>query len=137
MKLTGDCPNCKKPVAFDIDKLTIKEPKSEIENPEASGQTTTQIQKEPDVTEKIVEKIRAPKDQPFYKCKNCGDAHKNTNYTQKPTKKCQNCGTLNGDPTCKNCGNTNSEEFEELDKEELDELGIPEPNEQNHNHEEE
>lgn len=137
MKLTGDCPNCKKPIAFDVDKLTMKKEPGEIENPQASGQTTTQIQKEPEVIEKIVEKVIAPNDQPFFKCKNCGDAHKNTNYSVKPNKECQNCKNLNGEKVCSKCGNKDPEEFEEKSDEELEEMNIPFPEEKEHKHEEE
>lgn len=134
MKLTGDCPNCKKPVAFDVDKLEMKKEDLEIENAQASGQTTTQIQKEPEVIEKEIIKSVPSSDQPYYECKDCDNMHKNPNYKIKPNQKCSNCGSLNRPKAkgCKNCGNT---EFEEVDNDELNELGVPEPELVEHDHE--
>lgn len=134
MKITGDCPNCKEKVAIDIDKLEVKQPK-ELENTTSEGQQTQQIIK-PEIKEieKIVEKVKIPSDQPFYECKDCDSLHKNKNYSVRPNKKCNNCDSLNGPKNkgCKNCGNT---EFEELDEDQLDDLGIPKPAEHEHEHE--
>jgi len=120
------CPNCEKDFdgEIDIDKLDLKPPKAaEIQaSTEAINKEVTKQAKEFKQEVKTV----APPDQPFFKCKNCNDTHKNPNYTKQPNKKCQNCGTLNGSDSCKNCG---SVESEELDPEELEDLGIPEPGE--------
>lgn len=142
MKLLTEetCPHCKKNFESekDIDNLEPVRAKGEIKEVKSdSNQTTVQVEKpqEPKIEIKTV----APKDQPFFKCKNCGDAHKNPNYTEIPKFRCKNgnCNTLNGQKTCKNCGNKDPEGFDEEDIEELKELGIPEPVEHEHNHEEE
>lgn len=140
MKLVTEetCPHCKKNFESekDIEHLepskitgTIKEIKTD------SNQTMVQEVKA--VEPKIEIKTVAPKDQPFFTCKNCGDSHKNPNYTEIPKFRCKNgnCGTLNGKKTCKNCGNKNPEEFEEEDIDSLKEIGIPEPTHADHDHE--
>lgn len=89
--------------------------------------------------EKIVEKkvVQAPKDTPFYNCKGCGGKHDNPNYQDAPKYKCPNCGTLNGQKNCRTCGTeTEVDDWDELDDDELTELGIPLPKlEDTHNHE--
>ena len=135
MKITGDCPNCKKEVSIDIEKLEVKQPKTkDIENASTTGQQTQQIEKpKPEIIEKEI--IRAPSDQPFIDCKDCKSLHKNPNYKHKPNKRCANdkCGQLNKEDSkgCKNCG---SAEFEEelLTDEELNEIGVPEPEVEDH-----
>ena len=137
MKISGttNCPTCKKDheVELDIENLTLdKVTKPKIENSQVSGLQTEQIIK-PEIKEieKIVEKVKIPSDQPFYECKDCDALHKNKNYSVRPNKKCSNCDSLNGPKNkgCKNCGNT---EFEELDEEQLDNLGVPKPEEHEH-----
>lgn len=73
MKITGDCPECNKKVAIDIDKLEMKstEPKT-IENASTnSPQTTVQVPKPKEPETKIIEV--APSHIPAYHCKgdNC------------------------------------------------------------------
>jgi len=52
--------------------------------------------------------------------------HKNPNYTKQIKGKCTNCGqfTSNTDSECPFC---NKKEYDEMDEDELKELGIPEP----------
>lgn len=132
MKLTGDttCPGCKKDhkVEFDLDKLDVPAKTAQTSNTQASSQTTIQEIK-PEIVEKEVIKTVSPADVPFFPCKdgNCGEIHKNPNYSKAPNKKCKHCDTLNGIKKCKNCKNSDPEEFDELDNEELTELGIPLP----------
>jgi len=136
MIIEGDCPGCKQPLGINTDTMKIKQTTKQIEHPEATtgNQTTVQVEKpEPEKIEII--KTVAPSDQPFFKCKNCNDSHENPNYSEKPNKKCKNCDSLNGDKTCKNCGNHDPDNFEELDNDELKDLGIPDPKEQSHDHE--
>ena len=135
MKINGDCPHCKEKVEIDIDKLEVKQPKA-LDNASSTSQQTIQEEKP---IEKIIEKIKAvaPKDQPFFECKdgNCGDKmHTNPNYKTRPNKKCKNCDSLNGGEVCKNCGNTDKDEFDELDEDELNDLGIPTPKNVEHEH---
>jgi len=138
MKIEGDttCPHCKKDheASFDLDKLEVKPTSPELKNASTSGTTTIQEEKPPKVEIKTVQ----PQDEPFFACKNgnCGEGvHRNENYSKKPNKKCKNCDSLNGNKKCKNCGNTDVEEFDELDDEELKELGIPIPPESEESHE--
>jgi len=138
LKIKGDttCPGCKKDhtVELDIDKLDIKTPEApaQMQNAQTTGQQTQQITK-PEIKEVI--KTVSPKDEPFYKCKNgnCGKgAHSNPNYSVLPDQKCENCGALNGQKICKTCGNKDEENFSTMEKEELEELGIPMPKEDDH-----
>ncbi len=76
----------------------------------------------------------------FFVCANgnCDiGVHRNENYSEKPNKKCKNCDSLNGEKKCTNCGNKDEEEFDELEDNELTELGIPMPpeNHEGHSHE--
>ena len=131
MKIEGRCANCKKPVGIDTDKMEVVEMIKPLENTTAStaNQQTVQLQ-EPTPIEKIVEKevIKSvpSSDQPYYECKDCDNMHKNPNYKIKPSQKCSNCGSLNRPKAkgCKNCGNI---EFDEIDNDELNELGVPDP----------
>jgi len=139
MKITGDCPNCKKEVSIDIEKLEVKQPKAkEIENASTTGQQTQQIQKpeekpKPEVKiETVIEDFK-----PNYECPdgNCDvGVHKNKNFKRRPKGKCTNCNqfTKHEKGICPWCKST---ELEELDPEELDELGIMKPNEVEHEHE--
>ena len=137
----GDCPHCKEKIDFDPDKLKFEERKNnELKNMYTSGQTTQQIEQKPEPEIKEVIKAVSPADEPFYSCKNgnCDiGMHKNPNYSKKPNKKCKNCDSLNGSKKCKNCGNSDKEEFEDIDDEDLESLGIPMPAEQEHNHDHE
>lgn len=136
MKITGDttCPNCKKDheVTLDIDKLDIKQPISTLNNMTAAGPApiTTQILEAPRPEIKIVTKI--PSYIPKYKCKDCNENHKNKNYTQKPKFKCSNCDQFS--PDGKSCLFCDKKEFEDVTDEDLQNLGIEEPVE--HEHEE-
>lgn len=128
----GNCPHCKEKVKLDLDKLDggiQKAQNSDIENV-TQTQSTIQQQKPQDPEIKEVIKTVTPQDEPFFVCKNgnCGDGvHRNENYSKKPNKKCKNCDSLNGNKKCKNCGNIDEEEFDELEDEDLKELGIPMP----------
>ena len=138
MKISGDCPNCKEKVSIDIDKLEMKAPK-ELQNASTETNQVLLEKPKPEIKEVIkIEKV-APSDSPFYTCSdgNCemDGLHKNKNYTKRPKEKCKNCESLNGSKKCKNCGNKDENEFETLEAEELDDLGIPEPLEKEHTHE--
>jgi len=65
---------------------------------------------------------------PKYKCKNgnCGTAHENPNYSQAVNGQCPNCKQFSplSNGKCYWC----NDNVEELDKEELEDLGIPLPN---------
>lgn len=140
MKIIGDttCPGCKKDhqVELDIDNLDIKRIDLPSVNNVAVTPTTTNpypIQQQVQTIEKVKEITKIPSNIPGYKCKNCNKVHKNQNYTQKPKFKCQNCGqfSVNSD-SCIWC---EGKDFDEIDEDELQELGIEEPQEQEHEHE--
>ncbi len=141
MKLVEDidCPHCKKPFTkeTDLDKLDNVET---TKTTNASVNTTQQILEKPEIKEKIVEKTVIEDFKPNYECPN-GDCdvgvHKNKNYKKRPKGKCENCGQFTKHekgvcPWCK--GN----EIEEVNPEDLDELGIMAPQideHEGHNHE--
>ena len=139
MKLTGDCPHCKKALAFDVDKLEVKQEKPVIvPNASVTGQQTQQIQKEPEVkevTKTVIEDFK-----PNYECPNgnCDvGVHKNKNFKKRPKGKCTNCNQFakHESGTCPWC---KKDEVEPIDPEELDELGIAKPPEEEyegHDHE--
>ena len=139
MKINGDCPNCKEKVSIDIDKLEIKAPK-ELQN--ASTETTQVLiekPKEPEIkieTKTVIEDFK-----PNYECPN-GDCdigvHKNTNYKKMVKGKCSNCDqfTKHNKGVCPWCKKNDT--IEEIDVEELEELGIVKPEiveHEGHNHE--
>ena len=135
MKLSGDCPNCKKPISFDVDKLDPKSVKvPELENASVTGQKTQQIEKPPDIIEKEVTKTVIEDFKPNYECPN-GDCdvgvHKNKNFKKRPKGKCTNCEQFSKHEsgTCPWC---KKDEIEAIDPEELDDLGIAKPPEQEH-----
>lgn len=134
-------------VSVDIPEVEIPKLQSNVVSGNQGQQLQQMQQQEPKViekeVEKIVEKVKAPKDQPFFKCKDCGGKHDNPNYSEIPKYKCPNCGTLNGQKNCKNCAKTTDEDdWDELDDDELQELEVPLPekpnnHEHDHTHEEE
>lgn len=133
MKLTGDCPNCKKPLAFDVDKLEVKQQQpTTVPNASVTGQQTQQIEKPPEMKE--VPKTVIEDFKPNYECPN-GDCdvgvHKNKNFKKRPKGKCTNCDQFakHESGTCPWC---KKDEIQPIDSEELDELGIAKPPEQEH-----
>ncbi|MEE9215750.1 MAG: hypothetical protein V3U54_13425 [Thermodesulfobacteriota bacterium] len=136
MKLSGDCPNCKKPISFDVDKLDPKSVKvPELENASVTGQQTQQIEKPPEIKEpKPKPKTVIENFKPNHECPdgNCDiGIHKNTNYTKIVKGQCENCKqfTRYDTGTCPWC---KKDEIEPVDPEELDDLGIAKPPEQVH-----
>ena len=137
MKLHGDCPNCKEKVTIDIDKLEIKQPK-ELENVSAETKQVL-IEKpvekpEPEIKiETVIEDFK-----PNYECPdgNCPTGlHKNENYSKKVKGKCTNCDqfTKFDKGQCPWCKKTDT--IEEMDPEDLEDLGIENPPEVVHKHE--
>ncbi len=139
MKLDFGCPHCKKDITLDSEKMKIIDTAKEAETVTASSagnQQTITKTVEPEVKEIVIEKVKTPAHIPSFKCKDgkCGKMHPNDNYTSKITGKCSNCGqfTSNIKDPCPFC---NKNEYEELDEDELKDLGIPEPKEIEHDHE--
>lgn len=142
MKIEGDCPHCKKNVAIDIDKLEIKQDATQLlANATTAG--TQVLEQKPSIVEKIKEVL--PEFMPAGRCKNgnCDvGIHKNPNYKKRPKGKCKNCGQFSAhkEGDCPWCIDEDKKrgEIEELEEEELDDLGIPRPPEiehEGHNHE--
>jgi len=139
LKIQGDCPNCKEKVSIDIDKLEVKTPKT-LGNASAEGQQQV-LETKPPKPEVITETKTVIEDfKPNYECPN-GDCdigvHKNKNYKKKPKGKCTNCDqfTKHAKGTCPWCKGT---ELEEMDDETLEELGIIDPvNDEHEGHEHE
>jgi len=121
------CPKCKH--QFESEKemegLEPSKNKGKIEKI-----ISTEKEEKPEVKEVIKEvvKTQTPAHIPSFKCKdgNCGLMHKNPNYTKKIKGKCTNCGqfTSNTDSECPFC---NQKEYDEIEEDELKDLGIPEP----------
>ena len=131
MKITGECPHCKKEATIDIDDIKMNIPETpKFQNPTGTQTGGTIQELKPEIKEVIKEKPVPQNIQPAYKCKdgNCGQIHKNPNHTAKIKGKCSNCGQFTDDPNSP-CVWCNEKDIEELDEDELNELGIPEPKE--------
>jgi len=86
--------------------------------------------KEPEKKEK---EILVPNYMPSYVCKGEGcEGHDNPNYRRRVEKRCTNCNMWGGPKNAKKCAMCGSTDFEDVDEEELDTLGIPKPG---HSHE--
>ena len=138
MKLLEDitCPGCKKEFTkeTDLDKLDNAEPiKSNKSTLTGSQQILEKpIEKEPEIKiETVIEDFK-----PNYECPD-GDCdigvHKNKNYSKKAKGKCKNCDqfTKHAKGTCPWCKGT---DLEELEEDELEELGITDPTEEHEGH---
>ncbi len=97
--------------------------------------------KEPEKIEKPKEKVivKLPSWQPKEFCANgqCGDPHKNPDYKQRVKKKCTNCGAWAPAKAakCATCTKQDIDDpWEELDEDELNEMGIPMPEAHEHHH---
>jgi len=136
LKLTGvtTCPGCKEKhkVEFDLDKLDVPAKTAQTTNTQATGQTTIQEIKpqEPKIEIKtVIEDFK-----PNYECPdgNCDiGVHKNKNFKKRPKGKCTNCDqfTKHESGTCPWCKGT---DIDALDPEELDDLGITPPIQDEH-----
>ena len=133
MKLDLDCPHCQKEITIDADKMKVTNGPKEAE---AKQQAQILEKPEPEIKEVIKEVVKIPSTIPAYKCKdgNCGKMHPNPNYTKKIVGKCSNCGQFTGDLNSE-CPFCNKNEYEEIEEDELNDLGIPEPKEAEHDHE--
>lgn len=105
-----DCPSCRQQIAIDDSPQQIQLNQLQIE--------LEQLQKEP----------KMPSFIPSYQCKNgtCGQNHTNPRYANEPKGKCMNCDqfSANKEGTCSWC---NQNEIEEINKDELADLGIKLP----------
>jgi len=139
MKIDFDCPGCKKDLTLDTETLDVSKFKeSQVKNAKVSPTQQVILEKpeekpKPEVKiETVIEDFK-----PNYECPdgNCDvGVHKNKNFKKRPKGKCTNCNqfTKQEKGICPWCKST---ELEELDPEELDELGIMKPLEVEHEHE--
>ncbi len=106
-----NCPGCSK-------QITIDDSPQAQENIELRQQVE-QLQKEPKMQAFV----------PSYQCKNgsCGQNHTNPRYTTRPKGKCRNCEQFSGNKEGE-CSWCKQNEIEEIDKDELENLGIELPN---------
>ena len=131
------CTNCDKDheVEIELDNIELKKPQTpKMQVKEIEGEPSTEPQKEKIVTKT---EYKIPSHIPSSTCANgsCGKNHPNKNYQNAPNQKCENCGQFSFDS--KNCPFCGNEDFEEIDKEMLDELGIPLPQVHDHDHDHE
>ena len=133
------CPGCKNEFESEHE-LESFEPirnKGKIENIIDNSKIE---KKEPEIIEKEVTKTVIEDFKPNYECPNgnCDvGVHKNKNFKKRPKGKCTNCEQFSkhDSGTCPWC---KKDEIEPIDSEELDELGIAKPPEQEyegHDHE--
>ena len=125
------CPHCDKEFELesDLDKIEMTTPKQA----DTSSSATTQIleqkvnEQKTETPKKEIQHV-IPSHIPGYSCADgsCTQAHKNKNYKKMPVAKCENCGqfTASKDKECPWC---KSKDFEDLDQEELIDLGLPVP----------
>lgn len=140
MKIDFDCPGCKKDLTLDTETLDVsKFQENQVKNAKVS--TTQVVLEKPEEKPKPEVKIETVIEdfKPNYECPNgnCDiGVHKNKNFKKRPKGKCTNCNqfTKHDKGTCPWCKST---DIEALDPEELDELGIDAPTEQEHDHEHE
>jgi len=108
-----DCPSCSQ-------RIGISDP-PEVQENVMLRQQVEELQKEPKIQTFI----------PNYQCKNgtCGQIHESPRYTTRPKGKCNNCDQFSPtkEGTCSWCKEKDS--IEEIDKDELKNLGIRLPNE--------
>ena len=140
MKLIEDvtCPNCKKDFTkeTDLDKLDKAEP---IQTTKATISGTQQILEKPiekpveTKIETVIEDFKPNYECPDEKCQ--VGLHKNENYSKKVKGKCTNCDqfTKYDMGQCPWCKKTDT--IEEMDPEDLEDLGIENPPEVMHKHE--
>lgn len=121
------CPNCKHNFESEKELEGLEAVRHEGKIKEIQTEQKPEPKPEIKEVEKII--VKRPSDLPTYTCKNCGDLHKNPDYSKKVTHKCADgrCGQFTANPKkpCKWCGNT---EFEELDEDTL--AIIPDPDHQ-------
>lgn len=79
--------------------------------------------------QQVEELKKIPKVQSFVpglRCNDCNEVHPNPNYKQRPKGKCNNCGQFSSKKEGK-CPWCKQDEIEEIDKDELENLGISLP----------
>ena len=107
-----NCPGCRQQIAIDDSpqQIELNQLRAELE----------QFKKIPKMASYI----------PAYNCSSgdCGQIHKNPNYKFRPKGKCRNCDQFSKNPSGQ-CAWCKQNEVEEIDKNQLEDLEIPLPNE--------
>jgi len=105
-----NCPGCNQQIAIDDspEQTQLNQLQTEIE----------QLQKEPKMQSFV----------PAFRCKDgtCNQIHSNPRFTKLPRGKCRNCEQFSGSKEGK-CSWCKENEIEEIDKDELTDLGIELP----------
>lgn len=149
--IDATCPGCKKDhaVAVPLDDLNIAmgrvqhDAHTEIPTAQLEGIVERALEKKlpkkeieaPEVKKPKAEVV-APNFMPRFRCPdgNCEIGnHKNKNYKSKPAKKCTNCDQF-APKTAKKCLWCDKEDFDDLDDDDLEGLGIPLPSIAEHEH---
>lgn len=106
-----NCPGCTKTIYLDDSP--------QVQENNVLRQQIEQLKKEPKMPSYI----------PTYQCKDgtCGQNHTNPRYTTRPKGKCRNCDQFSALKEGK-CSWCKQDEIEEIDKDELTDLGIELPN---------
>ena len=140
-----DCPHCKGKIEVEIErkpaKVVIQKEEKEIEIDkvvEAALAKRLDAGKAADV----MPKEEKPKDDPDipshvakYHCKGCGSLHTNKKFKGLPLGKCDTCGEKFNSKKSGKCPYCKDGEIEELSDDDLEEMGIFLPDEDEHNHE--
>jgi len=135
IKGKSTCINCHKetPVEIDLEKFDPKDSAPQMTEITTTNPGGSQTVQEVKPIEKTITKIKEviPEYQPGYKCKGkeCGEIHKNKNYTRLVKGKCSNCDQFSKDSSgeCSWCRKRGV--IEEISKEDLEEMDIPMPKE--------
>lgn len=123
------------------EKQVIEDDSDLMQKLQSIDQDIKQLKKQKDdeaEKPKKPEGLRLPRYIPRHVCKgaNC-EGHDNEEYTERPNKRCTNCnGALIPDSVakCPMCGNKDPDNFEIIDEEDLDAIGIPRPAAAGHDH---
>lgn len=126
----GTC--LEKPISFKVDIPEVQPVIKRVPEAQIGERQTQVMQEKPQEAkaepQKEVQKV-VPSWQPNYICKgpNC-NTKKNPNYQARPKGKCSKCGQFTKEAfgTCIWCNNN---EIDEVSEDELDDLGVPRPEE--------
>lgn len=142
-----DCPHCKGKIDLEIErkpaKVKLVDSHTEIPSAELESMIDRVLEKRTPKKEIEAPEVKKPKAEvvapnfmPRFRCPdgNCEIGnHKNKNYKSKPAKKCTNCDQF-APKTAKKCLWCDKEDFDDLDDDDLEGLGIPLPSIAEHEH---
>jgi hypothetical protein len=125
------CTSCghESETVIDLEKLARIVPAEKEEKPAPPPEP-------PKLEEKPKKEFVAERTAPRYLCKGKAcEGHDNPAFTERPKKRCTNCKMWGGPadtPKCPRCGHT--DDFEEIDDDDLDGMDYPKPMMVMHNH---